>query len=442
MTRFEASQSALYVQTSPRYRAMALWLTLLFGVCVIGLLLLPWRQTITGTGRLTAFAAGQRPQTVQAPIAGQIKQWFVQEGQPVGPGQIIAELADIDPKFLDNNQLQALQAQQTALRARRDATQARWQALQQQESALSASRAAAIPSAQQRVRQGEQAFTAARQALDAAQLNYRRIQELYDKGLRSRRDFELAELDRVRAETALQQAQAQVMSAQFDQGKVASDTLASVSGVSAASASAREAIAAIDSDLAKLGVEIATVQTRRQQRTVRAPAAGRIVRLLKLGSGETVSEGDVLATIVPTAQTPAVELSLSAWDAPLATPGRLVRLQFAGWPAIQFSGWPMIATGTFGGRVAVIDASDDGQGRYRVLVTPDMAAIRAGHDQPWPSPAFLRPGTEAHGWILLDNVPLGYELWRQFNAFPPGLQAPPAEGKANADKPVTRKAKK
>jgi hypothetical protein len=25
------------------------------------------------------------------------------------------------------------------------------------------------------------------------------------------------------------------------------------------------------------------------------------------------------------------------------------------------------------------------------------------------------------GWILLDRVRLGYELWRQFNGFPPRL---------------------
>jgi hypothetical protein len=23
------------------------------------------------------------------------------------------------------------------------------------------------------------------------------------------------------------------------------------------------------------------------------------------------------------------------------------------------------------------------------------------------------------GWVLLDTVPLGFELWRQFNGFPP-----------------------
>jgi hypothetical protein len=29
------------------------------------------------------------------------------------------------------------------------------------------------------------------------------------------------------------------------------------------------------------------------------------------------------------------------------------------------------------------------------------------------------------GWILLDTVSLGWELWRQFNGFPPTISAAP-----------------
>ncbi|MFM7322283.1 MAG: hypothetical protein ACKO5K_12275, partial [Armatimonadota bacterium] len=31
-------------------------------------------------------------------------------------------------------------------------------------------------------------------------------------------------------------------------------------------------------------------------------------------------------------------------------------------------------------------------------------------------------GTDVVAWVLLDQVPLGYELWRQFNAFPPNFR--------------------
>jgi hypothetical protein len=124
-------------------------------------------------------------------------------------------------------------------------------------------------------------------------------------------------------------------------------------------------------------------------------------------------------------------------DVALLSEGRHVRLQLAGWPALQFSGWPSVAVGTFAGRVSVIDAVDDGTARYRVIVRPDRELIASGKEQPWPPADTLRPGAEATGWILLDTVSLGFELWRQFNAFPPTVKTGPggkATEKSDSDK--------
>jgi hypothetical protein len=126
-------------------------------------------------------------------------------------------------------------------------------------------------------------------------------------------------------------------------------------------------------------------------------------------------------------------------DAPLITEGRTVRLQFEGWPALQFVGWPQAARGTFGGRVALIDAHDDGNGQFRVVVQPDPDDVDA-----WPDGSVLRQGVRANGWVLLEQVSVGYELWRRLNAFPPMLKKSPkgdhkkagATGKPGAgDKP-------
>jgi hypothetical protein len=110
-----------------------------------------------------------------------------------------------------------------------------------------------------------------------------------------------------------------------------------------------------------------------------------------------------------------VEIWVDGNDMPLISPGRPVRLQFEGWPAVQFVGWPSVAVGTFGGIVRLVDATDDGSGKFRVLVEPDPK------DDPWPSGAYLRQGVRANGWVLLNQVPLGFELWRQFNGFPPAV---------------------
>ena len=93
-----------------------------------------------------------------------------------------------------------------------------------------------------------------------------------------------------------------------------------------------------------------------------------------------------------------VELMMDGNDVPLIAQGRPVRLQFEGWPALQFSGWPSIAVGTFGGRVLLVDSTDNGHGKFRVLVEKDP------REDAWPGQNYLRQGVRANGWILLNQV--------------------------------------
>ena len=38
---------------------------------------------------------------------------------------------------------------------------------------------------------------------------------------------------------------------------------------------------------------------------------------------------------------------------------------------------------------------------------------------PGPTIGPLRQGVRVNGWVLLKQVPLGYEIWRLLNGFPP-----------------------
>jgi hypothetical protein len=91
--------------------------------------------------------------------------------------------------------------------------------------------------------------------------------------------------------------------------------------------------------------------------------------------------------------------------------GNNVRLRFDGWPAIVISGWPESSTGVFSGNIVAIDQIISENGYYRVLISPDKA------EKDWPQK--LRVGTGANAFILLNNVPIWYEIWRQLNGFPP-----------------------
>jgi hypothetical protein len=196
----------------------------------------------------------------------------------------------------------------------------------------------------------------------------------------------------------------------------------------------RETIAKGNSDLQKMQVDIGNVAERTEQRLIKAPRDGKLVRVMEAGVGQTVKAGDELALLAPATTDQAVELWLSAYDAPLVSVGRQVRLNFAGWPAVQFVGWPSVAVGTFAGKVKVMDAVDDGKNRFRIIIEPDADAIKSGKDEPWPSLNELRPGAEVNGWVMLDTVSLGWELWRQFNAFPPTVNRGPIGEKPKAAK--------
>lgn len=437
------------LQTPRRFGFVSILLVFLIGGGLLGLIYIPWQQSVTGTGRVFIAAPEDRPQNIEAQIPARIVKWNVQEGQIVKAGEIVAELEDIDSKFLDKSQINRLRAQRQAQEAKLAAARNRAAALENQISSATRSREIAIPSAGEKARQNTDKIKAAQESVEAArqsvktnEMNRVRIHELNAQGLRSQRDLELVELDYVRATTELNRAAAALEVARrdlaigdYDQQKVDADTAASLSALNASLASARETIATIESDLLKLDVELQNTVERRTQNTVRAPSTGQIVRLLKVGAGATVKSGDVLAVIAPLTENKAVELMLSDNDAPLVAVGRQVRLQFAGFPAVQFVGVPKLAYGTFAGRVAVVDPVDDGKSRYRVIVVPDWEAIKSGQEPPWASNQILRPGSEAVGWIMLDTVPLGFELWRQFNAFPPTAQQEPL-GKRSYESPL------
>ncbi|MFY0522210.1 HlyD family secretion protein [Archangium gephyra] len=319
-----------------------------------------------------------------------------------------------------------LQEQRTAIEARISAAQSQMLAYESRVDALRASRSSSIEAAgsrvrmvQERIRSAEQSLAAAEAARETARLNLERQRTLHKDGLTATRSLELAQLELTKATTDAESARASLSAAQNELGALGSDRQRIQTD---ADAHINDGLAKYEyarADLAKERIELAKLEStmaRQSTQQVRAPRAGTILRLVARQGAEVVKAGDTLALLVPDTNASAVELYVHGNDAPLISPGRHVRLQFEGWPAVQFAGWPSVAVGTFGGTVAFVDAADDGRGRFRIVVVPDKT-------EEWPSGRFLRQGVRANGWILLDEVRLGYEMWRQFNGFPPALSS-------------------
>ncbi|MFT3769310.1 MAG: HlyD family efflux transporter periplasmic adaptor subunit [Minicystis sp.] len=415
-------------------RVLALVSAALFAAVALALALVPWQQNAPGKGRVIAYSPVERPQAIEAPVEGRIVRWFVEEGARVNEGDPVVDISDNDSEIMSR-----LDRERAALEERVEAARARLGAVDDRIGALRSSQQAAIDAASGRVRMGQDRARAAAQAVDAAEaaqraaeLNHERQLPLFEKGLASKRTLELAELDVARARTELERARAALSAARAevsallaDQSKVTQDTAAAVNDATAARATAQAEIAAAQAEIARLEVRVA----RQRTQAVKAPRAGTVLRLVARQGGEMVKAGDTLALFVPDTSARAVELWVEGNDINLVRKDQRVRLQFEGWPAVQFAGWPSAAVGTWGARVAFADAADDGHGRFRVVVVPEDPAA-------WPSPEHLRQGTRVNGWILLGRVRLGYELWRQFNGFPPDWTAPDHESKAHEPRGV------
>ncbi|HEY1098191.1 MAG TPA: HlyD family efflux transporter periplasmic adaptor subunit [Myxococcota bacterium] len=422
-----ALPSMLLVRSSYAAWVLAVALLIILAVFVFALVVTPWQQSIAGRGRVIALSPGERHQMLESPVDGRINRVLVKEGQRVEQDEIIVEIADVDPLFLERlqNEASLISLREQAASDRRKSIEDRVAALVRAREQSLSSADARIAMAVERVRQSEQALISAQAVTETATLNLPRLSELAAQGLRSQRDKELAELDLAKARAEEQRAQAvltaansEVASVSADRRRIEQETTAAINDARAAENSAKAEQAAARADIIRLDTRIA----RQQTQVVRAPRTAFVFRVAAQ-EGQLVKMGELLIELVPETTSRAVEIWVDGNDAPLVTAGRHVRLQFEGWPALQFVGWPSVARGTFGGEVTLVDVHDDGTGRFRVIVGPTA-------DEPWPGPELLRQGVRANAWVVLETVPLGFEIWRRLNAFPPSL--PPSKAPTSA----------
>lgn len=402
------------------FRTVAKGVSIGFVLMILVIALVPWQQNVPGSGKYSAFAPTERQQTLGAPVSGRVINWYAGEGSLVKAGDPIVEIADNDPQILErlnrerDAYLQKLQASRKSVTARSEELIG----LQQSRQSALAAAENYVEIAKQKVSAQESKLKASERTLMTSQLNLDRVKRLHERGLRSLRDLELAELDFAKSQAELEQANADLIGRRQDftakqaqRAKTDADTRAKLESTRSSLASAESSVATNEAAMQQIESKLA----RQATMSVRAPRNGTIMRLLVQPGSEFVKSGEPLAVLVPDVEEPVVELWVKGNDMPLIHVGDTVRLQFEGWPAVQFVGWPSVAVGTFGGVVSLVDASDDGKGRFRILVKPDP------NDEPWPSKRFLRQGVRANGWVLLETVPLWYELWRQFNGFPPAI---------------------
>ncbi|MCB9231006.1 MAG: HlyD family efflux transporter periplasmic adaptor subunit [Bacteroidia bacterium] len=388
-------------------------------------LFLPWTQTVPGKGSLTTLKPGQRPQALHSAIAGRIEHWYIREGDFVEAGDTLLFISEIKEDYFDPALLSRTQSQIEVKENSVSAYQEKVVSLEKQIQALEESKTLKMKQARNKIEQSVLKIQsdsidleAARTQFHIAEQQYARQKNLFDQGLKSLTELESRKLklqetqaDLISASNKLLTSKNELLNARIELTSVGNEMDQKIAKARADKFETLSSQFDTEASVTKLQSSYANYSVRSGLYYIRAPQSGYVTQTLKTGLGETIQQGEEILTIMPFNYEPAVELYISPQDLPLVSMGSKVRLVFDGWPALVFSGWPGISSGTFGGRVVAIDKFAGIQGKFRLLITPDP------DENPWPE--LLRVGSGASGMLILNDVAVGYEIWRQLNGFPP-----------------------
>lgn len=404
-------------------------LTVFAGIGLV-FMFLPWTQNIRADGKVIALKPEQRPQSIQSVIGGRIESWYVQEGDYVVKGDTILFISEVKDQYFDPEILIRTNEQIGSKQNAVEAYSNKVTALESQIAALRDSRELKLQQAENKITQARLKVISDSIDFEAAKINFEiaknqqdRSVELLESGLISLADFESRKLK-------FQQENAKLISAENKLLTSRNELINTEVEINSIEASFEDAIAKAQSDkftamsnmfdseatTSKLQNEFKNYSIRRSLYYITAPQDGYITQVIESGIGETVKEGQQILTIMPSEYDLAVEMFIKPLDLPLLQKGQPVQIQFDGWPAIVFSGWPNTSYGTYSGNVLAMDNFANANGLYRILVTPDSTSY------PWPEA--LRVGAGATSMVLLKDVPIYYELWRNINGFPPDYYKP------------------
>lgn len=389
------------------------------------ILVLPWTQNIRSKGAITTLTPDQRPQSIHSVIAGRIEKWYVREGDQVKKGDTIAFLTEIKDDYFDPNLLQNTDAQLKSKENSVESYMSKIRALDKRIDAMNQTNKLQIKQAKNSIIQAKLKISSDsinviryNTNLQIAENQYSRIKSLYDKGLKSLTELQKKEQELQKYQTELIAAKNKLLTSENSlinyKVKLEQVTAKFMDDISKAESDKMTAMSAMydaEATVTKLQNKYINYSIRRGYWYILAPQDVYITQLKQKGIGQTIKEGEEIVSIMPTKVDLAVELYVKPVDLPLIRTGQEVMIQFDGWPAIIFSGWPNVSTGTYKGTVYGMDNFISKNGKYRILVQPNSDNVA------WPKE--LRVGSATKNLLLLQDVPLWYELWRKINGFPP-----------------------
>lgn len=388
-------------------------------------LFLPWTQNIRARGKVTTLRPDDRPQTIPSTLDGKIEKWYVVEGQEVEIGDTLVQISEVkasymDPEILENTGRQ-IDAKGEALKAYDEKAvnlQAQVAALEEGRKVKLAQNDIKIEKTFLNIHSDSADLVAVRLKNKIGMDQLERTQNLYDKGLKALTELEAKRLTVHESNAKIQALENKIgayrqelLNLKANRHAIQNEYADKIAKARSDRMSALSAKYDAQASKNKLQSQFNAYEVRQSNYYITSPINGRVTLAIKNGIGEIIKGGEPLVNIIPMEYKLAVESFIRPMDMPLLSIGQEVRVQFDGWPAIVFSGWPDSSYGTFGGRITAINDDISSNGKYRILIAPDTDEL------PWPDE--VRVGGGANTLTLLEDVKVGYEVWRQLNGFPP-----------------------
>lgn len=400
----------------------------IFIICFVVLFLflfLPWTQNIRTTGNVTTLTPNHRPQKVTTIIDGRIQKWFVKEGDLVQEGDTLLKITEIKDAYFDENLLERTGNQVNLKKESIVNYDDKVKNYDEQLKILVEQRDLKLNQSKIKLKQAELkmqsdsiAFETSKINLKIADYQLKRTDSLYRMGLKSLTDLETKRMKKqqvesykVKHENIWLNSKTNLINLKIEISNVQVKFESDYNKILSMKLSALNEQIDAESTLNKLENQLSNYEMRAGFHYVFAPQSGYVTKLKHGGTGETVKAGSEILTLMPSQYDLAVEIYIKPIDLPLIQRGQKVRIQFDGWPAIVFSGWPNVSHGTYGGEVYAIDQFISPNGKFRLLVKPD------DNDSEWPDA--LRFGGGTNAMLLLNDVSIWYEMWRNVNGFPP-----------------------
>jgi multidrug resistance efflux pump len=414
---------AMHLVRTSRFVRLTAKLTFIgLSISIVAMIFAPWQQTTRGQGSVFAFNPQERPQAVKSRQDGIVKsvRQDLREGSLVHKGEFIMEIEPFAPEAVEQ-----INSQISQLEIKRQATTNSRTLAEQSVELQRLSGENLVSSVEKEVEATKQKYEQQQNELkvlegDFQQKLYEKNQAelLFPKGLVSEQELVTKRNAYSQSFSKLEKGKGQVLeylatyiAKEKELESMVHDLFIKNRQAEQKCQEETQKLTGVEKDLTDLKMKLGELGRLR----IESPVDGFVHEVHGIIDSNTVKKGDDLFTVVPQAVDLAVELDVPGRDMPLVQIGDKVRLQFEGWPAVQFVGWPSAAVGTFGGKVVAVSPTDSSKGNFSVLVVPDPA------EPAWPDNRYLRQGVRTSGWILLKQVALGYEIWRQLNGFPAAI---------------------